>query len=176
MKPFPGHPSRCRLTFILVLTCLSGVLFACQPKGADRRPRGGEDTAEAGWQPEAVALRIYPSTRFVREQGTPMLEARIEMFDQMGDSIKASGQLRFELFAAGHAPGIDVGRLLYSWDIALMGLEEQQRYYDPITRAYLLRLRLDSASITRREVLLRVTFQAGDEARLIDEQPVRITW
>ncbi|MEM1108723.1 MAG: hypothetical protein AAGH99_08540 [Planctomycetota bacterium] len=105
-----------------------------------------------------------------------MLEARVETFDQMGDSIKASGQLRFELFAAGHAPGIDVGRLLYSWDIGLAGLEEQKKYYDPITRAYLFRLRLDSAAITRREVLLRVTFQAGEEARLIDEQPVRINW
>ncbi|MEM9914553.1 MAG: hypothetical protein AAF911_06310 [Planctomycetota bacterium] len=164
------------LALVLTIACLSGGLMGCEPKGVDRRPINPDTNAEAGWQPQAVALRIYPSTRFVREQGTPMLEARIEMFDQMGDSIKASGQLRFELFAAGSAPGIDVGRLLYSWDIGLMGLEEQQRYYDPITRAYLLRLRLDSEAITRREVLLRVTFQVGDETRLIDEQPVRINW
>ncbi len=135
-----------------------------------------DDNLPIGWQPEAVALRIYPSTRFVSEQNTPMLEARVELFDQMGDSIKASGQLRFELFAAGHAPGIEVGRLLYSWDIGLMSLEEHRQFYDPITRAYLLRLRLDSAAITERQVLLRVTFQAGDDARLMDEQPVRTTW
>ncbi|MEM9417491.1 MAG: hypothetical protein AAGA25_00370 [Planctomycetota bacterium] len=163
-------------TFAMALAAGTGALMGCQPKGPAPPKPVERETAETGWQPKAVALRIYPSTRFVREQDTPMLEARIEMFDQMGDSIKASGQLRFELFAAGHAPGIDVGRLLYSWDIGLLTLEDQQRYYDPITRAYLLRLRLDSTGITRREVLLRVTFQVGDEARLIDEQPVRINW
>ena len=163
--------------FVMALAVCSVALIGCQPKGpATPKTSDREATGEAGWQPKAVALRIYPSTRFVREQDTPILEARIEMFDQMGDSIKASGQLRFELFAAGHAPGIDVGRLLYSWDIDLLTLDEQKRYYDPITRAYLLRLRLDSSAITRREVLLRVTFQVGDEARLIDEQPVRINW
>ncbi|MEM7627291.1 MAG: hypothetical protein AAF333_16970 [Planctomycetota bacterium] len=137
---------------------------------------GGDPELAEAWRPQPVALRIYPSTRFVRERDTPLLEARIELFDEMGDSIKSSGQVRFELFAAGYAPGIDVGRLLYSWDIALSSLEDHQRYYDPITRGYLLRLRLDSAQITRREVLLRVTFQPLEGGRLIDEQPVRINW
>lgn len=136
----------------------------------------GEVSPAESWQPEPVALRIYPSTRFVREGGTTLLEARIELFDAMGDSIKSSGAVRFELFAAGFAPGIDVGRLLYSWDIGLASLEDHQRYYDPITRGYLLRLRLDSAQITRREVLLRVTFQPAEGMRLIDEKPVRINW
>lgn len=151
-----------------------------QSKAGGGSGAGGENFGGGGmvgaWQPEPVALRIYPSTRFVRERDTPLLEARIELFDEMGDSIKSSGQARFELFAAGFSPGIDVGRLLYSWDIALAKLEDHQRYYDPITRGYLLRLRLDSAQITRREVLLRVTFQPLEGGRLIDEQPVRINW
>jgi len=169
---------RCRdpLAIGFTFALVGGIHAGCEAKGPDRRPGPTSSDIETGWQPEAVAMRIYPSTRFVREQNTPMLEARIEMFDQMGDSIKASGRLRFELFAASNAPGIEAGRLLYSWDIGLLGLEEQQRYYDPITRAYLLRLRLDEVSITRRQVLLRVTFQSGNDARLTDEQPVRIAW
>ncbi|MEM6457919.1 MAG: hypothetical protein AAF710_00845 [Planctomycetota bacterium] len=141
----------------------------------------GADTAASerdgdGWQPTPVALRIYPSTRFVNEAGTPLLEARVELFDEMGDSTKASGLLRFELFAAGQVPGIEVGRLLYSWDIALATLEDQRRYYDPITRGYLLRLRLESAEATRRQVRLRVTFQPATGQRMSDEQPVRLAW
>ncbi|MEM8737662.1 MAG: hypothetical protein AAGG38_04190 [Planctomycetota bacterium] len=138
---------------------------------------GGEgvDLSEA-WQPEPVALRIYPSTRFVNEGDVTLLEARVELFDQMGDSVKASGRLRFELYASGYAPGIDVGRLLFSWDLALTRLEDQRRYYDPVTRSYLLRLRLDSREISRRQVLLRVTFEPSDEERLTDEQVIRVEW
>ncbi|MEO1235551.1 MAG: hypothetical protein AAFX76_02055 [Planctomycetota bacterium] len=112
----------------------------------------------------------------MREFETPLLEARVELFDEMGDSVKASGRVRFELFAAGFSPGIDVGRLLYSWDITLTSLEDQRRYYDPITRSYLLRLRLDSSAVSRRQVLLRVTFQPDGDTRLVDEQPIRLEW
>lgn len=154
------------------MVCLAG----CTPKGPDRRGGGAFGNPDRAWRPEAEALRIYPSTRFIRENGTAMLEARVELFDQMGDSVKASGQLRFELFAGGDAPGVEIGRLLYSWDIDLLTLEHQQQHYDPITRAYLMRLRLDSAEITRSRVQLRVTLQRGNEERLTDEQPVRVVW
>ena len=179
------------LAWMSRVTCISVVMLGgcllmwgsggCVESKAGAARGDGPAVADDGemadaWRPQPVALRIYPSTRFVRERDTPLLEARIELFDEMGDSIKSSGQVRFELFAAGYAPGIDVGRLLYSWDIALADLTDHQRYYDPITRGYLFRLRLDSAQITRREVLLRLTFQPLEGARLIDEQPVRINW
>ncbi|MEM9883143.1 MAG: hypothetical protein AAF800_09530 [Planctomycetota bacterium] len=159
-------------TLFVVGVMLVGCVDAKGP-GADTSV--GERDGE-GWRPEPVALRIYPSTRFVNEAGTPLLEARVELFDEMGDSTKASGLLRFELFAAGQVPGIEVGRLLYGWDITLATLEDQQRYYDPITRGYLLRLRLESAEATQRQVRLRVTFQPATGRRMSDEQPVRLAW
>lgn len=160
------------------MVLLSAVVpIGCETKGPDRRPPSGGDRSSDGWRPEAVALRIYPATRFVRERDTSMLEARVELFDAMGDSVKDSGRLRFELFDRGTGPGVEAGPLLYSWDIDVLTLEAQQQYYDPITRAYLLRLRLDSAEVTRQEVLLRVTLQrGGQQERLVDEQPVRVTW
>lgn len=157
---------------VVAVVCVWG----CTAKGPDRRGGGTVGNPDSAWRPEAEALRIYPSTRFIRENGTPMLEARVELFDQMGDSVKASGRLRFELFAGSSTPGVEAGRLLYSWDIDLLTLEDQQEHYDPITRAYLMRLRLDSTEITRSDVLLRVTLQRGNEDRLSDEQPVRIVW
>lgn len=149
----------------------AGLVSGClSSKG--QGPVAVSETMADVWEPAVRSIRIYPSTRFVTEAGQPLLEARVELFDEMGDSIKSSGSLRFELFAAGHAPGIEVGRLLYSWDVSLLSLEDQQRYYDPITRGYLFRLRLDSAEVTRREVLLRATVQPPTGERMVDEKQV----
>ncbi len=146
------------------------------PAGSGGGSGGGEGGLGSAWEPGVAGLRIYPSTRFIKEKDTSLLEARIELLDEMGDSIKASGQLRFELRGAGQRPGVEEGRLLYSWDITIATLDDQRRYYDPITRSYLLRLRLSNAAITQRQVVLRVTFQPVDGVRMTDEQPVRINW
>ena len=147
-----------------------------QAKGGDAARGGADVLLVEAWQPRAESLRIYPSTRFVQERDTPLLEARVELLDAMGDSIKGSGRARFELRAAGENPGLEEGRLLYSWDVAITTLEDQRDYYDPVTRAYLLRLRLTDAAITQRQVLLRVSLETVDGRRLTDAQPVRIDW
>ena len=178
----PARPilrARMRHTWLIAETLLLAVLLAggcVQSKGARPPAELPMASGEDLWSPQPVALRIYPSTRFVIEREVPLLEARIELFDQMGDSIKSSGRGRFELFAADTAPGVAVGRLLYSWDMQFVTQDDQQQYYDPITRGYLLRLRLDSDQITRRPVLLRVTFQPPEGERLVAEAPVRINW
>jgi hypothetical protein len=158
------------------LALLPGLVPGCmQAKGAGPVEHDADAAWAEAWVPRPVALRIYPSTRFVNEGDTTLLEARIELFDQMGDSIKSSGQLRFELHGGGTA-GLDTGRLLYSWEVALADLEDQRQYYDPIVRGYLMRLRLDSDQISRSRVELRVTFQPVLGERLTDAQPVRISW
>ena len=164
-----------RLRFLSVLLPLALAIGCVEPKGGGG-PIGGEVSLDGAWEAAPVAMRIYPSTRFVREKGVPMLEARIELFDEMGDSIKSSGHVRFELFAAGDAPGIDTGQMLYSWDIPLVDLEDQRQYYDPITRGYLLRLETRSTAVAEQQVLLRAMFQPPEGERLTDEQPVRARW
>ena len=155
---------------------MGGVGGCVQAKGGVGASGEGEVALAEAWAPRPEGLRIYPSTRFVREGDTPLLEARIELLDAMGDSIKASSRTRFELRAAGENPGVEEGRLLYSWDVAIASLEDQRDYYDPVTRAYLIRLRLTDDQITQRQVVLRVTLETVDGRRLSDEQPVRIHW
>ncbi len=164
---------------LLIAPCYVAMLLGslpgatgCESKGYDG---GGANSAamDGAWLPRPVAIRIYPSTRFVRDQGVPLLEARFELFDAMGDSLKSSGQVRFELFASAAAPGVEVGRLLYSWDLTLTDLEDQRRYYDPITRGYLMRLRMESPRVQRGGVMLRTTFQPPTGQRLVDEKAVR---
>ena len=123
------------------------------------------------WQAKPVAMRVYPSTRFAREGQTPLLEAQIELLDEMGDSIKAAGNFRLELFAGDMQMNPALGRRLYRWDVALRSVEDQKTYYDPVTRAYLFRLRIEDLSIARRATTLEVTYTppTGDrmEARAV---------
>jgi len=128
------------------------------------------------WRPEPVSMRIYPSTRFVEEDGVPILEARLELFDAMGDSIKSSGAVRCELFALGDGERPTVGRRLYRWDIEMKTLDEQRRYFDPIIRGYVFRLKMDDVELVRRPTLLRVVFQPPRGPRLKTEGRVRTDW
>lgn len=88
-----------------------------------------------------------------------MLEARIEMIDDMGDSVKTSGLWRVELLAGGETRSSrDPRKLLYSWQIQASTLAQQQRHYDPVTRAYLFRLQMDQPTDPQQAVTVSVTF------------------
>ena len=121
-------------------------------------------------------MRVFPTTRFAGEAGEPLLEAAVELFDAMGDSIKASGTARFELYTTGQTPGVAADQLLYSWDIGLNTLDDQQRFYDPIIRGYLFRLRVQSPDIVRWQTLLRASWQPTEGERLTDELELRTAW
>lgn len=151
-----------------VTLLLSALCGSCQWKGGST---GSASPAASGqaWQPRPVRIRVYPSSRFV-QAGTDMhFEARLELLDDMGDSIKGVGVCRFELFES--APG---GRMedpasakrLYSWDVSMRTLVEQHRYYDAITRTYVFRLKLDDQPTARRGAFLLVTFMPAEGNRL----------
>ncbi len=148
-------------------------LTACAFKGANGEPGG---TNGSVWRPHPAAARVYPSTRFARFAEGTMLEARIELLDEMGDSIKGAGEFRLELFApaVGRAAeeGRDPGRRLYTWETPLHTLAQQRQFYDPVTRTYQFRLRMDVPSHAGSEALLRVTFLAADGERLQAEAVV----
>lgn len=148
---------------------------ATTPAGERATATDGEEAGDM-WMPRPVSIRIYPSTRFVQEDGRPVLEARIELFDVMGDSVKSSGTLRCELFALGEGDRPTVGERLYRWDIELRTVEAQRRYFDPIIRGYVFRLKMDDMDLVRRPTLLRVTFQPPDGPRLRTEDRVRTDW
>ena len=50
------------------------------------------------WKIGPVRMRVYPSTRFIEGKDDAMLEARVELFDEMGDAVKGVGEFRIELF------------------------------------------------------------------------------
>lgn len=155
-----------------IIVGLTGLLAGCAFKGpgdaGQFRPEHNVPVDEV-WDIRPVRMRIYPSSRFVREDGKPLLEARVEFFDGAGDSTKAVGELRFELFTAGPAAQSSSGQRLYAWAVPLLTLEQNQLFYDSVTRTYLFRLRLDSLSLIREQTRLKVTLTPTRGARISTE-------
>ncbi|MBI1335824.1 MAG: hypothetical protein GC164_02550 [Phycisphaera sp.] len=115
---------------------------------------------------EPVAMRVYPSSKFMNEGGDTVLRARIELLDQMGDSVKGVGVYRFELYTPERASQAGDGRKLYGWDVPVKDLVSQKLYYDPITRSYLFRLKLEDRSTAQTGATLVVTFEPATGTRL----------
>lgn len=149
----------------LFIAVLGLALAGCQSKGEG--VNGPKQRAPANtWRPAPAAMRVYPATRFASEDQRAVLEARIELFDQMNDTLKGVGRFRLELFAGDDRTAPQLARRLYRWDVTLMTLADQQKFFDPVTRAYLFRLEIDDLSIATRATLLEVTFVPLEGPRL----------
>ena len=158
------------LCFVLCTCVLSGCSFKM-----DEEPIKKETVALTNkyWIPKPVAVRIYPSTRFTVKENKPILEARVELFDEMGDSIKAAGWVSCELLEDIGPVGNGAGTQLYIWDVDLTSIHAQRLYYDPISRGYLLQLLLDENKISKKGAILKVVYTTAEGKRLIDQQNVR---
>lgn len=136
---------------VLMLTCLA-LLSACQWKG-DRN--GLSERGNDIWNTAAQRLRVYPSTRISTQDGSTWLEARVEFLDGMDDPCKAVGTMHFELLAAGDMRERAAGEILYAWNAPLLTLNDQHAW-DPVTRTYRFRLKLDDAALLQRDATLLI--------------------
>lgn len=141
------------------------LLSGCQFKGQKPYAPEAQVTLDNPWRPEPMAMRIYPSTRFSKSGNQWIVEARIELMDAMGDSIKSSGQIHFELRSTGSISGSEQTQDFYKWDITLKTLEDQQVAYDPVSRAYLFRLKLGKNQPPAVATTLFATFFRADGQR-----------
>ncbi len=130
------------------------------------RPAPEPTPDEPTWRVKPVAMRIYPSTRFVVSGEDAVLEARVQFFDEAEDTTKAVGQMRLELFEARIGESVLAGRRLHTWEIPLRTLKANETHFDPITRAYLFRLRVSGADLAQRRLLVKATFLPVNAERL----------
>jgi hypothetical protein len=141
-----------------VALCLLAIALAagvgCSWKGGPSTR--ADDSGSEVWSPQPVQMRVYPSSRFAAApDGSPVLEARIELLDSMGDSTKAAGEYRVELLRSAEE---GMGERLYAWDVLVQNQAQQARHYDKVTRTYLFRLKLDDAGPPQHPTSIRVTF------------------
>lgn len=170
MPSLPVTSVRCWAPFIFLFSLLWGGVVGCVWKGERVVGEGGAQPHPKGaWLLQPVHMRVYPSTKFIKDGDGSVLEARIELVDVMGDSVKGVGRFRLELLSRGQSGEIGIGKRLYSWDVSLTTLDDQIQYYDPITRAYYFRLVLNEDRSANRETSLHVMFVTADGKRLTTE-------
>lgn len=142
-------------TLSVALVALMTALVGCDTvsfKGA-----GARASVPAGeWPFAPVSMRVHPFTAIEKqgegEDAALVLEARLELVDQLGDVTKGVGAWRFELYG-------DRGRgqsreRLEVWEAPMTTLAENARHWDPITRTYAFRLRLSEQPDIDRELTL----------------------
>lgn len=99
-----------------------------------------------------------------------MVDARVELLDQLGDVTKGVGSFRFELYDVGASAAHQGEDLrLQKWEAPLLTLEQNERLYDSITRTYWFRLPLDEAPPANRPLKLAVQFTDQAQHRLMSE-------
>jgi hypothetical protein len=147
----------------LILVAMSLVLTGCSffkggPGGSAPPPAAGSADA---WQIKPARMRVYPSTRITRDGTNWVLDARLEFLDDAGDSMKAAGNLRLELFAMGRPGDPPTGKQLYVWDVPMLTLEQNRQYFE-ITHTYLFRLKLDDATLATQRLILAANCVLAD--------------
>lgn len=169
--------------WLLAGVCLLPMLPGCEPAATDTpsvagASAGTKEVTKPGsyWRPEVKSIRVYPSTRFIRESGRAILEARFELYDEMGDPLKAAGTFQVELYSIDESLGNAPQRLLYTWSADTLTLDQQREHYDPITRGYLFRLGVDNLKAARQATLLKVAFTPAGRPRLEAEAVIQTDW
>ena len=167
-----------------VLPCLALCLGGCEatvpkptsPTIADSAQASGAPVSVDVWRPLPKSIRVYPSTRFIQEKGRAILEARFELFDEMGDSVKAPGTFQIELHSIDETLGNVPHRLLYTWNAQTLTLDQQREHYDPIIRGYLFRLGVENLRIAKQATLLKVVFTPVEGSRLEADKVITSGW
>lgn len=180
------------------VVCVGLSLAACAPKGSEvdpntRVPQAGNGLEEQDWPkwfPCAVDVRVHPASRYVMEREALRLEARVELLDEFNEPTKDVGLMAVELRLLGPNGRIvqdEQGRQRgFRWSFDLTTKAEQQKYWDPIARAYVLPLKIEEPDddLPNFRTVLSVTFDpawpdkptlpTGDRAQKAVE--VRTDW
>ena len=102
---------------------------------------------DARWPFWPVRMRLHPLTMLSVDPDSDqqIIEARVELLDQFGDTTKCMAQFRFELH--DHKPQSAADQPLREWNTDLRDLETNRLHYDQVTQTYLFRLGLDEGAI-----------------------------
>lgn len=128
-----------------------------------------------------VRIQVHPLTHLdVDPGGAVRLVCHVELKDRWGDTTKARGLLRLELYRPVEAAQPDLQTQELTWELDLRDLELNAALFDPATRSYRLQLgglpvwaqsmarrRIQAAEPGARDrLLIRAVFETqGPDAR-----------
>lgn len=135
-------------------------------------PSPSSAVINARWPFWPVRMRLHPLTRLTTDQetGEPIIEARLEFRDQVGDMVKSVGQARFDLH--DRDPRLGVTRTLESWELDLRDIDVNRVHYDDLTQTYVFRLQLNGIE-PPTDAALRAYFLSVSGRRYEVTGPVR---
>lgn len=136
------------------------VLDAGAPATSDGTVAAPPHSPHAAWPFWPRSMRVHPATRIVpdAESTQLVLETRVELADEFGDTAKGLGEVRIDL----HNPGArDAEPPLATWSIDLRDLAANRLHYDVVTRTYLFRLRIDR-QLAEQRLEVRVFYRGAD--------------
>lgn len=167
------YPQKAWLGLLSVLMLIATVSSGCRFKAPTFEDANADRTV---WSLEPVQMRVFPGTRFIsvpEESEHPILEVAVEFFDDMGDSVKAIGNLRIELHYGNSPRNASTGSRLYNWDIPMLGRTAQEVHYDSVIRGYQFRLALENDEPLDQPTFVRAFFECNTNTRLQATNSIR---
>jgi len=120
--------------------------------------------------PKGIRIHPFTATRSFDEAGTKGINVRIEVLDHFGDSAKAFGNFRFELYEYISGGAKTKGRRINVWVVELMDPKKNLLHWDSITRAYEFKLELEKTIPPGRRLVVVAVFSSPFTERLFDER------
>jgi hypothetical protein len=125
--------------------------------------------------PKTVNIHEFTTTRkFDESGGIPGIDARVEALDAFGDTTKAFGDFRFELYKFKPNAPDPKGLRLGVWEEKLLEPGANRTHWDESTRTYEFKLKCDqgcSLGVGDKYVLV-VTFSSPFSDRLFSKPKV----
>ena len=161
--------------------CENGQAAGPQPTTAPAvRPILGPTTAPA-LQPVPSPLdlllpreiRIHPFTgtrTFDKTGGIRGIDVRVEAIDAYGDTTKAFGDFRFELYTFTPNSEDNKGVMLATWDVSLSQPRPNLIHWDKITRTYKFKLQWDQAIPVGQKFVLVAVLSSPYTPRLFAQR------
>ena len=118
-------------------------------------------------------IRIHRFTtagKLTKDDGAVGISVRVEATDHFGDSGKAFGQFRFELYSFRDSNADPKGNRIRVWEVPLMDVKKNLLHWDQIARVYNFKLQCDQAIAPGQPFVLMVVFSSPFTERRIDER------
>lgn len=121
--------------------------------------------------PKQVRIHPFTTIRSFDEGGqTQGLDVQIESLDSFGDSTRAFGEFRFELYTYKPNSADPKGKRVAVWTQPLLDPAVNAQHWDRIKRMYEFRLQWDQPIPEGRRYVLLTVFSSPFGPRLFDER------
>jgi len=121
--------------------------------------------------PKRIGIHPFTGIRVFDESGgIKGVDVRIQAFDASGDSTKAFGDFRFELYAFRPNSLDPRGLRLETWEVSVADPKVNALHWDSITRAYKFKLQWEQPIPVGQHYVLAAVFSSAFTERLMEQR------